>query len=190
MRFVVAPETLAAPDDHQVLVAQRGAAVVAYLVAAPIPQRNGWLIAQIVRGQTAPNGTAELLIDAAMHTLADAGATYVTLGLAPLSPHASDDGPPPSALIRLLLAWTRAHGHRFYNFAGLDAFKAKLQPDHWEPVYALSAERQTSLRTLYAIGSAFGMAAPPVFLSYALLRAVAQELHWAKGQLRRTRLAI
>lgn len=183
MRFLVAPDTLAAPHDHRVLVAQRDGAVVAYLVATPIPQRNGWLIEQIVRGRAAPNGTAELLIDAAMHSLAASGSTYVTLGLAPLAAHGAGSESPQPLLTRALLAWTRAHTRRFYNFAGLDAFKAKLQPDHWEPVYALSRERQTSLRTLYAIAGAFGGTAPPLFLSRALLRAVAQELRWARGRL-------
>lgn len=129
MHFLVAANVLEAEDDHQVLVARRDAAVIGYLVAVPIPQRNGWLIEQIVRGHAAPNGTAELLIDAAMRTFAASGATYVTLGLAPLSSHAPNDAPPP-LLLRALLAWMRAHGRSYYNFAGLDAFKAKLQPDH------------------------------------------------------------
>jgi phosphatidylglycerol lysyltransferase len=184
MRFVVAPAALSARNDHQVLVARREATVVAYLVATPIPQRNGWLIEQIVRGRSAPNGTAELLIDAAMHMLASAGATYVTLGLAPLSPHAPAGHPAPPALIQALLAWARSHGQRFYNFSGLDAFKAKLQPDSWEPVYALSSERQPSLRMLYAIAGAFGGGSPALFLSRALLRAGLLELRWLGKQLR------
>jgi phosphatidylglycerol lysyltransferase len=185
MHFLVETNILAAPDDRQVLIARRAEAVVAYLVITPIPQRNGWLIEQIVRGSAAPNGSAELLVDTAMRLLAAGGATYVTLGLAPLSRHASGDESPQWALTRLLLAWVRAHGRRFYNFAGLDAFKAKLQPEGWEPIYALSRERRTSLRTLYAIAGAFGGAAPPFFLGHALLRAAAQELRWARERLRR-----
>lgn len=182
MHFVVAPDTLAAPHDHRVCVAQRDDTVVAYLVATPIPQRNGWLIEQIVRRRTAPNGTAELLIDSAMRTLAAGGSTYVTMGLAPLSPHITADEPPPF-LIRALLAWVRAYGQRFYNFAGLDTFKAKFQPECWEPVYMLSDERQISLRTLYAIAWAFARVPPPVFLSQALLRATIQELRWMSDRI-------
>jgi phosphatidylglycerol lysyltransferase len=186
MHFLVMPDTLTTPHERRVLIAQRGDQIIAYLVITPIPQRNGWLIEQIVRGQQAPNGTAELLIDAAMRQLAAAGATYVTLGLAPLSSHAIDRERPP-ILIRTLLAWVRAHGNRFYNFAGLDAFKAKLQPDDWEPVYMLSAEQQTSLRTLYAITEAFCGSPPPVFLSYALMRALVQELRWVRDRLHPSR---
>lgn len=185
LHFLVEPDTLAMLDDRRVFVAQRGGGAVAYLIATPIPQRDGWLIEQVVRGRAAPNGVAELLIDTAMRALAAGGATYVTLGLAPLSRHASGGETPQSAWVRAALAWARAHGRRFYNFAGLDTFKAKLQPESWEPVYALSHERRTSLRTLYAIAAAFGGASPPVFLARALLRAAAQELHWARGRARR-----
>ncbi len=185
LHFLVEPDTLAVLADRRVFVARRTGQVLGYLVATPIPQRNGWLIEQIVRGQAAPNGAAELLVDAAMHQLADSGATYVTLGLSPLSQHARGDQSPQWALTRILLAWARAHGRRFYNFAGLDAFKAKLQPECWEPIYALSRERRTSFRTLYAIAGAFGGAAPPRFFGWALLRAATQELRWSRERLRR-----
>lgn len=178
LHFLVEPAMLAALDDRRIFVARRADAVVAYLIATPIPRRNGWLIEQIVRDHGAPNGTAELLIDTAMRTLAAVGATYVTLGLSPLSTHTDSSVTPQSRLIQTLLAWARAHGNRFYNFAGLDAFKTKLQPEHWEPIYALSYERQPSLRTLYAIAGAFSGTSPLIFLPRTMLRAVRQEMRW------------
>ena len=120
-----------------------------------------------------------------MRALAAEGAGYVTLGVAPLSQRAPIPEDPQDALVRSLLSWVRAHGRRFYNFEGLKAFKAKLQPDAWEPVYVLSRERATSLRTLYAVASAFASEPPPAFLARALIRAVAQELRWARLRLRR-----
>jgi phosphatidylglycerol lysyltransferase len=185
LHFLVEPETLVAPEDRRVFVARRDRAVVAYLVATPIPQREGWLLEQVVRGRAALNGTAELLIDAAMHAFAAENASYVTLGVAPLSQRAPIPESPQGALVRSLLAWVRAHGRRFYNFEGLEAFKAKLQPDAWEPVYVLSRERTTSLRTLYAVAGAFADEPPPAFLARALIRAAAQELRWARPRLRR-----
>lgn len=185
LHFLVEPETLVVPEDRRVFVALRDSATIAYLVATPIPQREGWLLEQVVRGRAAPNGTAELLIDAAMGALAAEGASYVTLGVAPLSQRVTTAENPQGALARSLLAWVRAHGRRFYNFEGLEAFKAKLQPDIWEPVYVLSRERTTSLRTLYAVAGAFAAEPPPVFLARALARAAAQELLWARLRLRR-----
>ena len=39
----------------------------------------------VLRSPEAPNGTVELLIDAAMRALHEAGSRFVTLGLAPLA---------------------------------------------------------------------------------------------------------
>lgn len=178
LHFLVEPQTLGHLQDRRVFVAVRHDHVIGFLVATPIPQRNGWLIEQIVRGAAAPNGTAELLVDAAMRALAATGATFVTLGLAPLSGRADSDEQPPALWVQALLRWMRVHGQRFYNFDGLDSFKAKLQPQDWEPVYALTHERHVGLRALYAITGAFGGEPPIQFVGRALLRAARQELHW------------
>jgi phosphatidylglycerol lysyltransferase len=159
-----------------VFVAVRDGHPVGFLVASPVPARNGWLIEQFVRGYRAPNGTAELLIDAAMRTLAAQGASYVTLGLAPLSRHAR---PVPGPMwLRVLLAWVRLHGRRFYNFEGLDSFKAKFQPPAWEEILAIYNEPRFEPRALYAIAAAFSGRSPPSMLVRALWKAVRQEGKW------------
>jgi len=79
-----------------------------------------------------------------------------------------------------VLAWLRKHGQRFYNFDGLDAFKAKLRPDRWEPVFAVSNESRVSFRTLYAIASAFSGNAPVRLVSQALFKAAATEINWLR----------
>ncbi|MCS6880774.1 MAG: DUF2156 domain-containing protein [Oscillochloridaceae bacterium] len=172
LRFLVTPDVLAAPAGRRVFVARRDGAIVAYLVATPVPARQGWLVEQIVRGRGAPNGASELLIDTAMRALAAEGARWLTMGLAPLARVTGAHAPEPSAAVRLLLEALRAWGGRFYNFAGLEAFRARLHPQDWEPVYLLSHERRTSLATLYAVAGAFGGAPPPLFVGRALLRAL------------------
>lgn len=181
LHFLVQPRTLQRLTDRRVFVAEREGDVVGFLVASPVPGRNGWLIEQNVRGADAPNGTVELMIDAAVGWMASAGCDYVTLGLSPLSRRAAaglDLNPP---LIRLVLSWVRAHARRFYNFDGLDTFKAKFQPEWWEPVYAISGERRFSLRSLYAIASAFTGGAPVFTGLRALARALGQEAAWLAG---------
>jgi phosphatidylglycerol lysyltransferase len=85
MHFLVEPDTLGGVlADRRLYVAVRDARPVAFLVASPVPLRNGFLFEQIVRGDRAPNGTAELLIDAAMRDVGGTGATYVTQGLVAL----------------------------------------------------------------------------------------------------------
>jgi phosphatidylglycerol lysyltransferase len=186
MHFLVEPDTLTHLNDRRVFVAERAGRVVGFLVASPVPLRHGWLIEQIIRGNDAPNGTAELLLDAAMRAMTEQGAEYVTLGLSPLSRHGGTSSR-IAPWTRLLLMWTRAHGRRFYNFDGLDHFKAKFQPDAWEPIYVISNERLTSIRTIYAIAEAFSGRSPVVFVGAALLRAAWQEIQWSWRKLRAAR---
>ena len=178
LHFLVEPQTLDRLHDRKVFVAERGSRGVGFLVASPIPRRNGWLIEQNIRGAAAPNGTTELLLDAAFRGLAESGADYVTLGLCPLSSRANVASPSQRLWLRLLLAWVRAHGRRFYDFDGLDAYKAKFRPEAWEPIYAITSERRVGLHTLYAIAGAFGRTSPPLLVAQALGRAVRQELRW------------
>lgn len=187
LHFLVEPQTLSRLYDRRVFVAERGAEVVGFLVASPIPLRQGWLVEQMVRGRAAPNGTSELLIDAATRALRDAGARYLTLGLSPLSNRAGPPGAGAPPWMRLLLGWLRAHVHRFYNFQGLEAFKAKFGPSVWEPIYAISSEPRFSPRTLYAVAAAFSDRSVPSTIGRALAGALRQEGRWAAARMRRGR---
>jgi phosphatidylglycerol lysyltransferase len=155
LHFLVEPQTLARLFNRMIFVALRDSDVVGFLVASPIPMRRGWLIEQIIRGRAAPNGTAELLIDAAVRAMADAGSGYVTLGLSPISRHVRLRDEHAPAWLRTVLSTVRAYGRRFYNFEGLDNFKAKFHAPRWETVYAISNEPSMSLRTLFATAAAF-----------------------------------
>ncbi|HEU5217305.1 MAG TPA: phosphatidylglycerol lysyltransferase domain-containing protein, partial [Gemmatimonadales bacterium] len=103
LHFLVEPVTLALLDDRRVFVATRQGRVMAYLVASPVPARAGWLIEQIVRGHDAPNGTAELLVDAAMRAACEDGSAYATLGMVPLSSRAEVTATGNPAWLRSLL---------------------------------------------------------------------------------------
>jgi phosphatidylglycerol lysyltransferase len=174
---MVEPETLSQLHDRRVFVAERrDGEVLGFTVLSPVPARNGWLVEQIVRGSNAPNGTAELLIDSAMRAIAESGATYATLGLSPLSRRAEFVQLPQPIWLRFILRWVRLHGARFYNFDGLDAFKAKFNPEVWEPIYGIAEGRSFPARGLYAIAAAFSGGAPIRLVARALLRAARQEL--------------
>jgi phosphatidylglycerol lysyltransferase len=177
LHFMVEPETLSELRDRRVFVAERGGReVVAFTILSPVPARDGWLVEQIVRARAAPNGTAELLLDSAMRAVAADGSRYVTLGLSPLSEHTSVEAIRHPPWLRLVLRWVRLHGARFYNFAGLDAFKAKFNPEAWEPIYAIGQGRAFSPRDLYAIAGAFSGGAPVFLVARALARAARQEM--------------
>lgn len=178
LHFLVEPETLSFLEGRRIFVATRAESVVGFLVASPIPTRNGWLTEQFVRGKGAVNGTIELLVDATMRGLIEDKATYVTMGLVPLSNHGFEPKFANPLWLSLILKWVRAHGRRFYNFGGLEHFKAKLQPDYWEPIYAISNERSFSLRSLYAIAAAFTKEPPLNAVMRGFVRGVRQELRW------------
>jgi phosphatidylglycerol lysyltransferase len=178
LHFLVEPETLGQLEDRRLYVATRHEAVVGFLVASPVPARGGWLIEQIIRGHLAPNGTAELLVDAAIRSLADSGARYVTLGLSPLSRHSGFDDRRMPSWLRLVLRGVRAHARRFYDFEGLDRFKSKFEPEQWEEIVALADASRFPPRALWAIASAFSQGSPVALLARALVRAARQEVRW------------
>ena len=79
----------------------------------------------------APNGVMEVLLTRLMLHYKDAGHATFNLGMAPLSGLSASEAAP---------VWHRVgravfeHGERYYNFAGLRAFKSKFRPD-WRPRY-------------------------------------------------------
>lgn len=178
MHFVVEPQTLERLAGRRVFVAELRGRPAGFLVLSPVPQRNGWLTEQFPRGLNAPNGTVEILMDTAIRAVAESGAEYVTMGIVPLSARGLPSAIPNPPWLRFLTGWVRAHGRRFYNFDGLDAFKHKFRPQEWEPVYVISKEEQFSVRSLYAISAAFSDGSPAWAILRGLGRAARQEAKW------------
>ncbi len=201
MHFLVEPQTLGDLEGRRIFVALIQQKPVAFLVLSPIPQRKGYLTEQFPRGFQAPNGTVELLMDSGIRAIERAGAEYLTMGIVPLSEKGVQplhsqldrdrawrdhfDIPEPSSApnpmwLNGVLGWVRAHGRRFYNFSGLDAFKSKFWPHAWEPIYAISNQKSFSPMTLYAIAAAFSDGSPVGSVARAMLKAGKQEMRWAK----------
>lgn len=180
LHFMVETETLARLEGRRVFVAERRDVVVGFIVLSPVATRNGWLFEQFPHRPGAPNGTVELMIDTAMRQIAGEGFDYATLGLSPLSARAVVEPFDNPMWLRVLLAWFRQHGRRFYNFDGLDSFKAKLRPQNWEPVFAVSNEPRVSFKTLYAITAAFSGNSPARMVLGGLKRAVSTEFRTLK----------
>ncbi|HXV15897.1 MAG TPA: DUF2156 domain-containing protein [Gemmatimonadaceae bacterium] len=192
MHFLVEPSTLERLDDRRIFVATRGVErgktsdqILAFAVLSPVPARKGWLVEQFPRIPDAPNGTIELLLRDAVRSVADDGAEYLTLGLAPLARREGFAHSEPHWL-KLGLRMTAAYGKRFYNFEGLESFKAKFHPDTWEPVYAIQRSRSFSPQALYAIAGAFASGPPLAILANGIARAAAQEVRWLRRKVRLT----
>lgn len=168
MQFLVRLEPLTFPNERVLLVAEQGAQVVGFLSAVPVFARRRLFVEDLLRAPHAPNGTIELLIDAAMRAARERGDDGVTLGLAPL---AGEVAP--------MLRMARTLSAPLYDFRGLRAFKAKLRPHAWEPVYLCAASgRSTAIAlgdglTAFAGGSLMRFAVRTVLARRGLAAMIA-----------------
>lgn len=124
MGFLVQIDPFIFPERRRYFIAEQDGKIVGFLGVIPIYARDGWFFEDFLRDPAAPNGTIELLVDAGMRAAAAEGVDVVTLGLAPL---AGDVGP--------ILRSARRFGSALYDFDGLRAFKAKLSPRSWDPIF-------------------------------------------------------
>jgi len=118
--------------------------VVGFAGVVPVYARRGWFVEDLIRSRRAPNGTMELLVDAAMRDAAALGSSYVTLGLSPLA------GP-----VSLPLDWASRYTTALYDFRGVHAFKNKFRPALWSPIYLSHPHAESAALALYHSLSAF-----------------------------------
>lgn len=144
MAFVVQIDIYTYLAERRVFAAERDGALVGLLAAVPLYARNGWFFEDVLRHPHAPNGTMELLFDHAMRQAHEDGIDHVTYGLAPLA-----NTPSP------VMAAIRDHTRWLYHFDGLRAFKAKLMPDSWHPVYLGHPDNERGVRAVLDVLTAF-----------------------------------
>jgi len=126
------------------LTSEREGVLVALARVVTVPRRDGWFIEHLVRAPDAPNGTVELLVDAVLRTARARDVAWLTLGLAPLA----GEVPPLLRVARRLTPW-------LYDFEGLRAFKSRLRPDAWDPIYVSRPSRQGAALTVLDVLAAF-----------------------------------
>lgn len=136
-------------EHRRYFVLEHEGRVEAFLAALPVPARNAWYFADLVRRPTARAGTMELLILEAMRLLWREGTLEVRLGLAPL---ADLDPRQTRTLPGQVLAWASRRS-LLYDFQGNARFKRKLQPTSWVPLYVVTP-RPPTLGLLRAIAAA------------------------------------
>jgi phosphatidylglycerol lysyltransferase len=144
MGFLVQVDPFTFPEHRRCFIAERDGQIVGFLGVIPIYARGGWFFEDFLRDPAAPNGTVELLVDAGMRAAAAERVAVVTLGLAPL---AGDVGP--------WLRSARRLGRALYDFDGLRAFKAKLEPRSWDPIFLSYPPGKSSLLAVLDTLTAF-----------------------------------
>jgi hypothetical protein len=147
MKFMVLVHPFSFATERRYVVAEQDGQLIGFAAAVPVYARKGWFLEDLVRDPRAPNGTAELLVDAMMRLFESEGAAYATLGLAPLAGEVSP-----------LLSFTRDYTARLYNFAGVRAFKEKLRPHRWDEVFLAYPRGEWGLVALRDVLLAFAPA--------------------------------
>ncbi len=144
MAFLVQLEVFDFAHERRCFAAELDGRIVGFAGVVPVPARGGWMLEDLVRDPRAPNGTSELLVDQVMRWAADAGARWLTLGLAPL---AGD--------VNGVLRAVRDRSKPLYDFDGLRAYKAKLRPHAWTRIELAYPHDQSWLSSLYDVLAAF-----------------------------------
>lgn len=148
MGFLVGIDPFEFADERRLFVARlgdgEGAPVVGFAAAIPVFARGGWFLEDLIRAPNAPNGTTEVLVDAAMSDAAALGSDYLTLGLSPLA------GDVPWSL-----GLARKYAAPLYDFGGLRAFKAKFRPQRWAPIHLSFPPGLSAPRAVYESLRAF-----------------------------------
>lgn len=192
MSFLVRLEPFHQAEQRQCFVAEREGRLLGFAGVVPVPARSGWFLEDLVRDPTAPNGTSELLVDAAMSWAAAHGCEWLTLGLAPLSGEVGAG-----------LKWARRLSAPLYDFDGLRVYKNKLRPHSWADIYLSYPHSQRAFISLLDALRAFApegllrfgwqslLRGPAVVLSvltalllpWTLLIALSSAEHWFGGPL-------
>ncbi len=158
MGFLVDVQPFSFAAERKYFVAEHAGRIVGFLASVPVYARKGWFLEDLVRDASAPNGTSETLVDAALRQAAEEGSEYVTLGLAPMAG--------ATGWLRAVKQSTSA----LYDFRGVHAFKAKLRPDTWEPIYLAYPSVSGGNRALYDSLAAFARGRFARFGMQTLLR--------------------
>jgi phosphatidylglycerol lysyltransferase len=127
--------------------------MIGLLSVSPIPARNGWYLEDVLRAETAPAGTSDLLVVEILKHLKAEGAALATLGTTPLAKEGEDKlSTKEHPMIELALRTVSRRFSGFYNFEGLRMFKSKFVPTWWESEYVLVQEgAMVSTRVAHAI---------------------------------------
>jgi len=144
MGFLVHVDPFSFPEARRCFVAEIDGRLVAFAGLIPVPARGGWFLEDLLRDPEAPNGTGELLVDAVMRWAAATGVDWLTLGLAPLA-----------GAVAAPMRLARRGGALLYDFEGIRAYKAKLRPNAWTPIYLAFPPDQGALRSIFESLAAF-----------------------------------
>ena len=144
-------EPLSFPAYRQYFEARQEGRLVGLLAASPLKGRDCWYLEDILRSGDAPASTSTALVAYALNALKKDGVSMATLGGVPLSRERGWDNHQVTALERLAYR-LRPLLSLAYSFDGLETFKRRFGPAHWENEFlAFPPGLQTELRVAKAL---------------------------------------
>lgn len=132
--WIFSLQPLAYAEHKQYFEARLRGQLVGLVAASPLAGRGGWYLEDVVRSHPAPASTGAALVALALSELRAQGVSIATLGGVPLSRERGWEDGAVTPLERV------ASGLRplltpLYSFDGLERFKRRFTPAHWENEY-------------------------------------------------------
>ncbi|MGY2894915.1 phosphatidylglycerol lysyltransferase domain-containing protein [Deinococcus sp. UYEF24] len=144
-------EPLSYPASRQYFEARQDGRLVGLLAASPLKGRDCWYLEDILRSDDAPASASTALVACALNALKSDGLGMATLGGVPLARERGWDIHPVTPLERLAYR-LRPLLSLLYSFDGLETFKRRFGPAHWENEFlALPAGLSAELRVAGAL---------------------------------------
>ena len=130
-RWIFELRPLVFSDHKRYFEARCSNRLVGLIAASPLPGRSGWYLEDVLRAEAAPASTNTALVAFALGALRASGARLATLGGVPLARQRGWDDAAVSAPERLAYHLRPALS-LLYDFGGLETFKRRFGPAHWE----------------------------------------------------------
>ncbi|GGR03909.1 hypothetical protein GCM10008957_16080 [Deinococcus ruber] len=130
--FEVQP--LSHPHVKRYFEARQGGRLVGLIAASPLAGRDGWYLEDVLQDSRASSSAGTALVAAALDALRADGFRLATLGGIPLSTTRGWEDAEVTLPERLAYA-LRPLLSGVYSFQGLERFKRRFGPAHWEDEY-------------------------------------------------------
>ena len=139
-------------ENKRYFEARQGGQLVGLIAASPLPARGGWTLEDVLQDRRASTSTGTALVAAALGALKTDGVRLATLGGVPLSRTRGWE----EADVTPLERWAyrlRPLLSCVYSFDGLERFKRRFGPAHWEDEFlVLPAGLDNEIRVGAALG--------------------------------------
>ncbi len=144
-------DPLGFPGYRQCFEARREGRLVGLLAVSPLRGRDCWYLEDILRSEDAPASTSTALVAYALNALRAEGVNMATVGGVPLARERGWDTHEVTPLERLAYR-LRPLLSLMYSFDGLETFKRRFGPAHWENEFlALPPGLKAQLRVVGAL---------------------------------------